>query len=283
MESPLWAIAEKIYVLYFVSLLFAIICGIIALVFGVKPTHVIIFSVILALIPPGFYDLYRRNRISSLEAEFPAFLRDLTLSIKSGMTVRGAISIAAGGDYGALTEAVRHIDYLMSWGIPLDEALLYFNKRYPTPLIRRTVSTITEASSTGGEMGPILESVATDAQETKALQRRRSSETKPYLAVCYLSYFVFLAVILVLSLQFLPMMEGATDAAQGGTGLGAAGGSVSKEDVELYGRLFFHALLLQGFFAGVVTGKIGEGTVFAGLKHSVLFIMVAVIAYTLFL
>ena len=45
--------------------------------------------------------------------------------------------------------------------------------------------------------------------------------------------------------------------------------------------LFFHALVIQGFFAGIVAGKMGEGKVVAGLKHSVFFIVVAVIAYTL--
>jgi len=39
--------------------------------------------------------------------------------------------------------------------------------------------------------------------------------------------------------------------------------------------------VIQGFFAGIVTGKIGEGKAVAGLKHSVFFIVVAVIAYTL--
>jgi len=57
--------------------------------------------------------------------------------------------------------------------------------------------------------------------------------------------------------------------------------AVSDEDLALYNRLFFHALVVQGFFAGIVTGKIGEGKVVAGLKHSVFFIVVAIIAYTL--
>ena len=78
------------------------------------------------------------------------------------------------------------------------------------------------------------------------------------------------------------MMEEAAEAVTGGA-LPAGSGqfAVSEGDMDLYNRLFFHALVIQGFFAGTVTGKIGEGKAVAGFKHSVLFIIVAVIAYTL--
>ncbi len=33
-------------------------------------------------------------------------------------------------------------------------------------------------------------------------------------------------------------------------------------------RIFFHMSLLQAFFGGLVAGKMGEGTIGAGLKHS---------------
>jgi len=75
------------------------------------------------------------------------------------------------------------------------------------------------------------------------------------------------------------------EAAEVATGKALPGGmgqfAVSEEDLALYNMLFFHALVIQGFFAGIVTGKIGEGKAVAGLKHSVFFIVVAVIAYTL--
>jgi flagellar protein FlaJ len=134
----------------------------------------------------------------------------------------------------------------------------------------------------GGKLGEILEGIATDVEETKALEKRRNSETKPYLMVCYISYFVFLAVILIMSYVFLPMMKEASEATSGAVlprGMGQF--AVSDADLAKYNMLFFHALVIQGFFAGIVTGKMAEGKVVAGLKHSVFFIIVAVIAYTL--
>ncbi len=279
-ESPGRTIGEKRYILYVVSAVIAASGAAVSWQLGMELTNIVILTLVLAIMPPGFYHLFETSRIRRLEAEFPAFLRDISLSVRSGMTPNDAVRLAAQGQYGALTPALKHIDNLMTWGISFEDALRHFADRYPTLLIGRTVATIIEASRMGGEMGVILESVATDVGETKTLARTRDSETKPYLIVCYLSYFVFLGVILVLSHQFLPMMREAAGAAAGKPVPGAQL-AVSAADVRLYERLFFHALVIQGFFAGIITGKIGEGAAVAGLKHSVFFIAVAVIAYTL--
>ena len=281
-DSPLRTIREKRYLLYLISGGIAMACAAVAFYMDVDPANIGIIVFILTIVPPSFFNLYETRRTSRLEAEFPAMMRDISLSVKSGMTPSGAMSIAARGQYGALTPAIKQIDNMISWGVSFEDALLHFAKKYPTPLIRRTIFTLIEASRMGGQLGEILEGVATDAEETKALERRRSSETKPYLTVCYISYFVFLAVILIMSYVFLPMMKEAAEAATGTALPGGMGQfAVSDEDLALYNRLFFHALVIQGFFAGIVTGKIGDGKAVAGLKHSVFFIVVAVIAYTL--
>ena len=281
-DSPLRTMRERHYLLYLISGGIAMSCAAVAFYLGVDPMNIGILALILTIMPPGFFNFYETRRISKLEAEFPAMVRDISLSVKSGMTLEGAMSIAARGHYGALTPAIKQIDNMMSWGVSFEDALLHFAKKYPTPLIRRTIYTLIEAFRMGGQLGEVLEGVATDVEETKALERRRSSETKPYLLVCYVSYFVFLAVILVMSYVFLPMMK---EAAEVSTGEALPGGmgefAVSEEDLALYNMLFFHALVIQGLFAGIITGKIGEGKAVAGLKHSVFFIVVAVIAYTL--
>jgi pilus assembly protein TadC len=80
-------------------------------------------------------------------------VRDISLSVKSGMTLKSAVSMAAGGQYGALTRAIKQMDNAISWGVSFDDALLQFAKKYPTVLIRRTVFTLIEASRMGGQLG----------------------------------------------------------------------------------------------------------------------------------
>src|SRR4030042_652428 len=280
-KSPLRTIRERPYLLYLISGGIAMTCAAIAFYLGINPMNIVILAFLLIIMPPGFFNLYETRRISRLEAEFPAMVRDISLSVKSGMTLKGAMSMAAGGQYGALTKAIKQMDNAISWGVSFDDALLHLAKKYPTVLIRRTVFTLIEASRMGGQLGEILEGVATDVEETKALEKRRHSATKPYLMVCYVSYFVFLAVILIISYTFLPMMKQASEATSSATIPGGTGQfAVSDAALAQYNMLFFHALVIQGFFTGIVTGKMGEGKVVAGLKHSAVFIIVAVIAYT---
>jgi archaeal flagellar protein FlaJ len=281
-ESPLRTMRERHYLLYLISGMIAVTCAAIAFYLGMNPVNIAILAFLLIIMPPGFFNFYETRRISRLEAEFPAMVRDISLSVKSGMTLKGAMSLAAGGQYGALTKAIKQMDNAISWGVSFEDALLQFARKYPTVLIRRTVFTLIQASRMGGHLGEILEGIATDLEETKALEKRRNSETKPYLMVCYVSYFVFLAVIMILSYVFLPMMKEAAEATAG-TALPTGMGQFAVSDAHLakYNMLFFHALVIQGFFAGIVTGKMAEGKVVAGLKHSVFFIIVAVIAYTL--
>ncbi len=281
-NSPLRTMREKRYLLYLISTAGAIACAAVVFYLGMDATNIGILVFLVVIVPPSFFNLYETNRVRKIEAEFPALMRDISLSVKSGMTLGEAMSIAAGGQYGALTPAIKLMDNMMSWGISFEEALLNFAKKYPTSLIRRTIYTLLEAFRIGGHLGDILKGVASDVEQTKALEKRRSAETKPYIMVCYVSYFVFIIVILIMNSIFLPMMQKAAESASGAAlpaGLGQF--AVSTQDMALYNRIYFHALVIQGFFAGIVTGKIGEGKAVAGLKHSVFFIIIAVIVYTL--
>ena len=50
-----------------------------------------------------------------------------------------------------------------------------------------------------------------------------------------------------------------------------------------YRTLFFHMVLIQAFFNGVLAGQLGEGSVVAGLKHSAIMLGVALLVFGLFL
>jgi len=278
LENPMKAIEEKPYLVYVISGVLSTIFAATLFYLHVQISDVIIFVLILTFIPPGLYDFHKRGTIRKTEAEFPKLMRDISLSVESGMTIQAALSVTARGEYGALTPAIKHLDNLMTWGGSFEETMLYLARKYPTPLIKRTVATIIEASKSGGEIGPILRSVTIDAEQTKALEKRRRAETQPYLLVGYMSFFVFMAVILIISHYFIGMMAQMVAETQV-TEMSGMVFRVSSEDIAMYKTLFFHALIVQGIFAGLFTGKIAEGTVLAGMKHSLIFVVISIIAY----
>nr|AAU84353.1 conserved hypothetical protein [uncultured archaeon GZfos9D8] len=279
-DKPMDMFREKPVSLFYVSSVVAVIFSIIAFLLDVPIQDVILIAIIMAIIPPGLYDSHVKTKIRKIDAHFPSLLGDLAHLRRSGMPLGAAMGLVAQGQYGVLTKPIKWIDSQMTWGVTFEDALARFAKRYPTPLIRRSISIIIEASRAGGEIGEILEAVAEDAHELKILEVKRKSETTPYLAVSYLSYFVFVAVIMILCTSFLPMMEVMAEKAAEKGAAGGAEGGLTSADIELFKMLFFHALVVQGFFAGVVAGKIGEGSVLAGLKHSLIFVVVSFIVYT---
>ena len=69
--------------------------------------------------------------------------------------------------------------------------------------------------------------------------------------------------------QILPMVSGIADANSLGllgVGISKVGGdSVSQEQVS---NAFLYLILVQGFFTGLTIGRLSEGSLKAGLKHS---------------
>jgi flagellar protein FlaJ len=57
--------------------------------------------------------------------------------------------------------------------------------------------------------------------------------------------------------------------------LGAATVAMSPEEMQ---RILFHMTVIQAFFGGLVAGKMGEGTINAGLKHSLVMMLCGYLA-----
>jgi flagellar protein FlaJ len=56
--------------------------------------------------------------------------------------------------------------------------------------------------------------------------------------------------------------------------------TVSPMDLK---RTFLHLTLVQGFFGGLVAGKMGEGSISAGLKHCLVMMLLGYVALKFFL
>jgi len=243
--------------------------------------NVLLFTIFIAIVPPGFLHQLRRRRVKRIEQYFPNFLRDVAEMNRSGMTLTKSVGTLSKGEYGDLTIEIARINAMLSWGISFEDALDKFADRVATPLIYRSVSLINQASRAGGNVPDVLEVAARDAYVLKMMEKDRASEMIIYVVIIYMSFFVFLFVIGILSYSFIPVMAEASISAN------AVGGGAEKFmgifDPEMFGRLFFHASLIQGFCSGLVAGQMGEGEVIAGLKHSVILSLIAWVSFTFFI
>jgi flagellar protein FlaJ len=231
----------------------------------------VFFAIIAAVFPPAIltYTDYRWRK--AIDEHLPDLFRSIVQAQETGMTLPQALEEAAKRDYGPLTAELRKMTSQISWGMSFEEALLALGKRVDTVLVQRTVPMIIEASRSGGHVEKVFDPMGKFMQTTLLLDKERRTQTRPYIAIIYVAFFVFLFTIVLLFKSFFLSIEQLPTL---GTAL------MAPEEIR---RMFFHMTVVQSFFGGLVAGKMGEGTISAGLKHSLVLMLCGYVALKLFL
>jgi len=233
--------------------------------------EVLFLAIIAAVFPPVIltYVDYRWKR--AIDEHLPDLFRSLVQAQETGMTLPQALEEAAKRDYGPLTVELRKMTTQISWGTSFEEALLALGKRVDTVLVQRTVPMIIEASRSGGHVEKVFDPTGKFIQTTLLLDKERRTQTRPYIAIIYVAFLVFLFTIILLFKSFFVNLEQ----------LPSHGTTVMvPEDMK---RMFFHMTTIQAFFGGLVAGKMGEGTVIAGLKHCLIMMLCGYLALKIFM
>ena len=205
------------------------------------------------------------------EEMFLEFSRNLVESVKTGTPISKSIINMKTKDYGVLTKHIGKLANQISLGIPLNNALNVFAKDINNKSISRTLTLIGQAERAGGEIGEILEAVAGAVSMTDKLKKERKASISTLVVQGYIIFVVFIIIILVMQFQIIPMVSGISGAEDianmAGAGFGSAGGGgdVSQSQIS---NSFLYLILVQGFFTGFVIGKLSEGSIKAGVKHS---------------
>ena len=233
--------------------------------------ELVFFAIIVAVFPPAIltYADFRWRR--AIDEHLPDLFRSIVQAQETGMTLPQALEEAAKRDYGPLTVELRKMTSQISWGMSFEEALLALGKRVNTILVQRTVPMIIEASRSGGRVERVFDPMGKFLQTTLLLDKERRTQTRPYIAIVYVAFFVFVFTIVLLFKSFFVSIE---QLPSFGTAL------MAPDDMR---RMFFHMTEIQAFFGGLVAGKMGEGTINAGLKHCLIMMLCGYVALKLFL
>lgn len=223
------------------------------------------------------YEL-RKRRLRALESAVPDFLDRLASVNDAGLTVVESIYRVADTDLGALSDDVRRVRRDVQWGADVATALRRMARRTGSPTVGRAIVLITNASVVSGDVAPVLHIAADEAQATRRLRAERREEMLTYLLVIYLSFLVFLAIVVALTVAFLPAVQAAHTTAPDAASSGVQTGpftTLGTTDTSLYALVFFHATALQAVCSGLVAGQLGEGRLADGAKHATVMLAIA--------
>jgi pilus assembly protein TadC len=232
-----------------------------------------IFGVgIIVGVSPFVFSIIQENRIESEKEEmFLEFARDLVESVKSGTPINKSIINSKDKPYGALSANIKKLANQISLGIPLKYALRTFSDDVHNRTISRALALIGEAERAGGDIGRILESVAAAVSMSDKLNKERKSSASTLIVQGYVIFFIFIVIILVMQYKILPLISSFNTGGLG-TGLGSVLGTSARGGAPIntseLSNSFLYLILVQGFFSGLTIGKLSEGSIRSGIKHS---------------
>ncbi|MCK4650476.1 type II secretion system F family protein [Candidatus Pacearchaeota archaeon] len=219
----------------------------------------------------GFVVKQREQR--EKEEKFLEFTRDLVEIVRTGAPISKGVMNLKKRNYGALSPHVAKLANQLSIGITLTSAMTTFARETKSKVISRAVGLISEAERAGGRIEVILQSVAVSVNQVEKLRKERKAAISNLITQGYLIFIIFIIIMLVLEFKILPLVSDL----QQGEGLSVAIETVGQEQFSLP---LFVMLLVQSFFAGLVIGKISEGSIKNGFKHSFILLTVTLLVTT---
>jgi len=131
----------------------------------------------------------------------------------------------------------------------------------------------------GGDVSENLEMIQKHVSDMQNLEKSRKSQLAPYTYTIYISYIVFLAVAVLLVTSFFSEIEKVQLSLVETEVEGGLFGSLATMNIGAMEDALFNMSIIEAIFGGLAAGKIGAGSYVAGVKHVVLMIILAVVAF----
>jgi len=245
----------------------------------------IVYFFVLAITPLAFFHEAKARRERKIAAEMPDFLKKLSSTNETGMTLTQSINLISNSNFGLLSTEVQKVHKDMSWGTDVNTALKRFANELRTNASTKVITLITKAASSSGDIKDVLNIAANDSRINEQMRRERFDGMLIYVIIIFISFVVFIYCVYTLTSSFIPVMA---TAASTSTGQGSSSSVNTKAATFIqafnpddYVRLFFHAALIQGLCAGILAGQMGEGHWMSGLKYALIMVLIAYVLFTL--
>ena len=226
--------------------------------------------------------IYRRKL--ELEEVLPDFLKLTSSNINAGMTVDRALWFAVRPRFGVLAREIEMVAKQTMGGMDLKASLVNFSIRFDSVILKRAISMINEGIEAGGEIGYLLNKVALDIEDQRALLKEMSANVT--------TYVIFISFASVVAAPFLFAMSGvlidvvqkisANLSSVGNVGarlgipLDFSGASITQNDFRTFTVV---SLSLTSLFSAMMVSTIKKGNIKSGLKLIPVFMLISLAIY----
>jgi len=263
---------------------------------------IIVSSAFIISLPQLFLVYEKYRNVKDYEEKLPIFLRDVIESLRSGMPFHEAVIHTSRIDYGSFSKEIKKIANQISWGMPFDRVMRQFIERMRgKKRVEMALNAILECYMSGGDVTSTLESVADASVMLQESEKEKQSLLNQYVMLMYAISFIFIAIVVVIDNLMVPIFTISTTPGSAdsmgvknpcntcfaaecavcdlfkGTALVFSGANPSINPSSIssyYLALFFLMSIIEAACCGLVAGEISENSLFAGIKHSIIMLVV---------
>ncbi|NJE10991.1 type II secretion system F family protein [Thermococcus sp. MAR1] len=247
-----------------VSLLVGIIGALVVDLFSTLIYAVIAFIALFAGMAFGYPYWKISKRIDEMEKMLPDAFFYLASSLRAGISFSEALEELTTAKFGALTEEFKKTVAEIKKGRPTVEALRAFAIRNrKSPVIYRSMMIIIEALERGAPMSDVLVYVGNDVREILRIKQERKASTGMQVMFFIITSGFIGPLILGIVAQVMVAMST---------------GNV-QFPVETVRTILLGFVALQAIVSGLGIGVIREGKYSAGIKYSLLLVIMGLMIF----
>jgi len=265
--------------------------------------NVIILSVFMIITPQLIFNYIAYNNLREMESKFPNFLRDLVEATRAGLPLHKAIIFVSHANYGALTPEIRKMANQLTWNVNILKVFEQAKERLKkSKTLTKILRIIIETYKSGGSVDSTLNALSNTLITIQDTEKERRSTLNQYVMAMYVISFIFIGVVVAINRLMVPIFQSmSTSAVAGEQIISFVGnpcttcyavsdvsclpcniyfnvcsifGIQSTEISCYYLALFFSVSVVQAIAGGLVAGQIGEGSIIAGTKHSLILLAI---------
>lgn len=226
-----------------------------------------------------YFKAEERTRL--VEDALPDAFQIIAANLRSGMTPYKALKLTARKEFGPLQEEIKYATTRALGTESFSDTLLRMSERIRSDMLDRALKLFTTAMRSGGHLAPLLEELAGDIAETKALKNELRTNTKTYTAFIMFTVIIGTPLLLAISINFVNMvadMQAKTGTTTAGFGMGFLAGEVAITG-DFLTKMSMVMLVMTALLASMLMGVINEGKPKYGLKYAPTIVIGCIIVF----
>jgi len=237
-------------------------------------------SLITALAPYSADATLSGRRVRKYEQDFTDFLFELSELVRGGIDPIKATITLSQGSLGSITKPVQVVAKQMEIGFTFEQAMRNLAVSLESSLVDKYIDLVIQASYSGGAVANLIQRASADMGTFLNIENEKRAGLSQYMLILYAAQVILIAICAILVVQFLPNLSAISSIGTSNlAGSILAGSDIGKVPLE---RDLYLLVVVNGFLGGLVIGKISEGKVKHGIKHGLILVLIALIAWSLF-